>query len=133
MDKSGTIAKAIVAAPTFDPVREVEYGCGKSSFGFIINKVLMRHSEHLQDMMNIPVAAEKLMNAYVNLQGMLGKPTETQTTKDPKDPKRIPLTTLRPTFLCLQCQTISSPEDRDAHGQARKHQLCEYIDASGRE
>ena len=31
MDKSGSVAKNIVAAPTFDPVREVEYGCGKST------------------------------------------------------------------------------------------------------
>lgn len=30
MDKSGSIAKAIVPAPTFDPVHQVEHGCGKS-------------------------------------------------------------------------------------------------------
>ena len=83
-------------------------------------------AEHLQEFMTNEAVSEKLTNAYVNLQSHLGKAAETQTTKDPKDPKKIPMTTLRPTYLCLQCSTISSLEDRDAHCQARKHQLCEF-------
>ncbi|KAI4149025.1 MAG: hypothetical protein LQ340_004820 [Diploschistes diacapsis] len=102
MDKSGSVgnvAKNIVAAPDHPPVREVEYGC-----------------EHIQDFMSqASQTAESLTNAYVNMQHTLSKPLETQTTKDNKDTKKIPMTTLRPTYMCLQCATISSLEDRDVH------------------
>ena len=69
-------------------------------------------------------APEKLMTAFVNLQSLLAKPIETQTTKGPKDSKKIPMTTLRPTYLCLQCSTVATVEERDAHGKARMHMLC---------
>jgi hypothetical protein len=70
------------------------------------------------------VTAEKLMIAYINGQATLSKTIETQTTKDPKDAKKIPMTTLRSTYICLQCSTVSSLEDRDAHSQAKRHQHC---------
>ena len=82
-------------------------------------------TEHLQEFMSGNVAvSEKLVNAFVNLQCTLARPLETQTTKDPKDSKKTPMTTLRPTYMCLQCSTVSTVEDRDAHCEARKHQLC---------
>ena len=71
-------------------------------------------------------ALEHLTNAYVSSQNILSKPLETQTTRDPKDSKKIPMTTLRPTYMCLQCTTISSLEDRDVHGQRARHQLCKH-------
>ena len=130
MDKSGSVgnvAKNIVAAPDHPPVREVEYGCGKYS-----NKVdaetckLTDYLEHLGEFMDQgPSAWESLRNAYISVQNTLSKPLETQVTKDPKDPKKIPMTTLRPTFICLQCSTISSIDDRDHHSSKTRHMLCE--------
>ena len=75
-------------------------------------------------MMESDEVAERLSNAYADLQNTLAKPLEAQTTKDPKDLRKHPRTTLLPTFLCLQCSTISALEDRDAHSETRKHQLC---------
>ncbi|MCJ1322384.1 hypothetical protein MMC15_007732 [Xylographa vitiligo] len=107
MDKNTQVAKAIQAAPLLKPVRDVEFGC-----------------EHLQEFMSAtPDVAEKLTNAYTNLQGMLAKPLEVQTTKDPKDPKKEAVTMLRPTYSCLQCNTVSSMEDRELHGHEKRHRL----------
>ena len=69
-------------------------------------------------------AAEKLVNSFVNLQCKLGRPLETQVAQDPKDPKKLPAMSLRPTCLCLQCSTVSTIEDRDGHWQSRKHVFC---------
>ena len=81
--------------------------------------------EHLQEFMSAtPDVAEKLTNAYTNLQGMLAKPLEVQTTKDPKDTKKEAVTMLRPTYSCLQCNTVSSMEDRELHGHEKRHRLC---------
>ncbi|MCJ1394973.1 hypothetical protein MMC18_007854 [Xylographa bjoerkii] len=70
-----------------------------------------------------PDVAEKLTNAYTNLQGTLSKALEVQTTKDLKDPKKEPVTMLRPTYSCLQCNTISSMEDRELHSHEKRHRL----------
>ena len=81
--------------------------------------------EHLQEFMSAtPDVAEKLTNAYTNLQGMLAKPLEVQTTKDPKDHKNEAVTILKPTYSCLQCNTVSSMEDRELHGHEKRHRLC---------
>ena len=127
MDRSGSVAKNIVAAPTFDPVREVEYGCGRFS---TCEEILETYGspEHLQEFFSgKSETSQKLMNAFVNLQCSLAKPMETQTTRGPKDSKKTPLTILRPTYMCLQCANISNIDDRDAHCQATKHQLCKCL------
>ena len=69
---------------------------------------------------------EKLISSYLHLNSLLGKPLETQTAKDPKDSKKVPTTTLKPTFLCLQCATVSTRDERDAHCKLKKHQFCTY-------
>lgn len=83
-------------------------------------------TEHVQEYMSSGAeVAEKLTNSYITLNSMLGKPSETQTTKDPKDPKKVPMTTLKPTFLCLNCGVVASAEDRDTHSKTKKHMWCE--------
>jgi hypothetical protein len=83
--------------------------------------------EHVQEYINKgPEVAEKLTNSYVALNSLLSKPLETQTIKDSKELKKATVTTLRPTYLCLQCATICSDEDRDAHAKAKKHTWCRY-------
>ena len=125
MDKNAQVAKAIQAAPLFKPVREVEFGCGMLSYLWKVLYVSDIFAEHLQEFMSAtPDVAEKLTNAYTNLQGMLAKPLEVQTTKDPKDPKKEPVTMLKPTYSCLQCNTISSMEDRELHSHEKRHRLC---------
>jgi len=69
--------------------------------------------------------AEKLKNSYIDWQrDLLTNPLKVQTTKDPKDPKNAAVTTLLSTFLCLQCNVISSSKDREMHGQTKKHHMC---------
>jgi ubiquitin carboxyl-terminal hydrolase 22/27/51 len=69
--------------------------------------------------------AVKLKNAYAEIQTeLITNPVEAHTTRDSKDPKKETITTLKPTFLCLQCKTISSAKDRDVHGQNRRHYWC---------
>lgn len=87
----------------------------------------MQSLEHIEEFMTSagPESAEKLVSSYAHLNSLLSKPLETQTAIDPKDPKKVPITTLKPTFLCLQCATISTREERDAHCKLKKHVLCE--------
>jgi hypothetical protein len=125
MDKSGIIAKAIIAAPEMEPIKDVEYGCCRI-IRCSASSSSNRLTAHLQEFMSEnETVAEKLTNAYINCQATLSKPFEAQATKDPKDPRKsVPQTTLRSTYLCLQCSTVSSADDRDAHCQTRKHQMC---------
>ena len=82
-------------------------------------------AEHLQEFMSETTnVSERLTIAYMELQQLITKPLEAQTTKNPDDTKKSVITTLRPTYLCLQCSSVSSVEDRDSHCQAKKHQLC---------
>ena len=124
MDKSGSVAKAIVAAPTFDPVRQVEFGCRVYyQDDHLYNSNTF--AEHFQDYMGeSPEIAEKFTNSYVSLNSMLGRSLEIQTTHDPKDTKKLAMTTLKPTFLCLNCAVISSAEGRDEHAKVKKHMWC---------
>ena len=125
MDKSGSIAKAIVVAPTLDPVHQVEYGCGELCISIIESLLSYWASEHIEHFMTSSSEnAEKLTSSYAHLNSLLGKPVETQTAKDPKDSHKAHLTTLRPTYLCLQCATISALEERDAHCKSKKHMWC---------
>jgi ubiquitin carboxyl-terminal hydrolase 22/27/51 len=34
------------------------------------------------------------------------------------------LVSLRPTYLCLQCPTISTEAERDQHGESKAHCFC---------
>jgi len=71
--------------------------------------------------------AEKLKNSYIEWQrDLLTNPLKVQTTKDPKDPKSAVVTTLLSTFLCLQCNVISSSKEREMHGQTKKHYMCRH-------
>ena len=72
--------------------------------------------------------AERLKNSYIDWQkDLLTNPLKVQTTKDPKDPRNAAVTTLLSTFLCLQCNAISSSKDREMHGQTKKHHMCKCL------
>jgi hypothetical protein len=80
--------------------------------------------EHIEQFMtSSPESAERLISSYAHLNSLLGKPTETQQTNEPKELRQA-MTTLRPTYLCLQCKAISTLEERDSHCKSRKHMWC---------
>jgi ubiquitin carboxyl-terminal hydrolase 22/27/51 len=41
-----------------------------------------------------------------------------------KTPKNQPFTTLTPNYLCLQCTTTTTAQDRLAHGSETLHRFC---------
>ncbi|MCJ1477043.1 hypothetical protein MMC13_005714 [Lambiella insularis] len=100
MDKAGNIIKAIVAAPTTQPIRDVESGCS-----------------HLDTFMEDSARAEKLRISFYEGQARLSSLVGAQTARETQDPKRSGLTQtiLRPTYHCLQCNSIGSQEERDSH------------------
>ncbi|MCJ1250273.1 hypothetical protein MMC30_007499 [Trapelia coarctata] len=106
--EAGSLIKAITAAQDTRRIREVEFGC-----------------EHMQRFLTAAAdRAERLKNSYIDWQrDLLTNPLKVQTTKDPKDPKNAAVTTLLSTFLCLQCNAISSSKDREMHGQTKKHHM----------
>ncbi len=70
------------------------------------------------------IVADKFTNAYTELQSNLAKIIDSQTVKDPRDPKMVSTTILRPTYHCLQCSAVLSIDERDNHCQTARHQFC---------
>lgn len=52
-------------------------------------------------------------------------PVIPQTTKSID---KRPVTTLKPNFLCLQCPTTCTAQDRHRHGELKAHMFCKLTD-----
>ena len=123
MEKPGSNTKtAAVVVQDMITFKGAEYGCGTFVGSLKTVQEIDNRSEHIQQFLSRPAeVVEKLTNSYTELQKFIAKPSQAQTTKDPKDPKKISLLSLRPTYLCLQCSNVSSLGDRDSHSESRAH------------
>ena len=125
MEKNGSNTKATVTGQAMTTFKGVEHGCGMSAYFVKRSKEFNVWTEHIQQFMSRPMdVIEKLTNSYTELQKLVARPLQAQTTKDPKDPKKVSFISLRPTYLCLQCSNVSSLEERDNHSESRGHVFC---------
>jgi len=105
------------------------YGCGE----FPSTPILMRgHSltawiEHIQRLLtkSPEVTTNTIQHYKMLLRVIFDKtPVIPQTTKSID---KRPVTTLKPNFLCLQCPTTCTAQDRHRHGELKAHMFCKKV------
>lgn len=50
-----------------------------------------------------------------------------QTYNDQSSGEERPVVSLKPLYLCLQCPSIMTDGDRDAHFETKEHCFCEWF------
>ena len=87
--------------------------------------------EHIQRLLSGDTSkTEQSIRHYASILQLLNqKPSvlaQTTTADVPKDgkPVKAPITTILPTYMCLQCSNISDVSDRDVHSKSSSHEFA---------
>jgi ubiquitin carboxyl-terminal hydrolase 22/27/51 len=100
------------------------YGCGKLAPGINYKNTSDAHAEHLRLLITkSPDSASQTIRSYKKLLQVIfdNTPIISQTSKSPDG---LPITSLTPNYLCLQCSATCTAKDRPKHGALTKHRLC---------
>ncbi|KAK8196884.1 uncharacterized protein BKA78DRAFT_246437 [Phyllosticta capitalensis] len=109
------------APKTAGPAANAKIAKGKLLTGTSNLPQILYGCEHLE-----PLFAERrkvLVQQYTNIIQVIhdGHPIIPQTHRSNLNGDSPPVVTLKPTYLCLQCVGIFTPELRDEHYEAKKH------------
>jgi ubiquitin carboxyl-terminal hydrolase 22/27/51 len=100
------------------------FGCGKHAPRISYNSTSKAHAEHLRLLITkSPDSASQTIRSYKKLLQVIfdNTPIISQTSKSPDG---LPITSLTPNYLCLQCSATCTAKDRPKHGALTKHRLC---------
>jgi hypothetical protein len=100
------------------------YGCGKPAPRIKFKPTSKAHAEHLRLLISkSPDSASQTIWSYKKLLRVIfdNTPIISQTSKSPDG---LPITSLTPNYLCLQCSATCTAKDRPKHGALTKHRLC---------
>ena len=102
------------------------YGCG--NFGSFISSLfslIELCAEHLQSIFREHKKISATQYKYI-LQAIFNSNSAlSQTPRSLKGSEGRPITSLTPTYLCLQCPGIFTKQLRDKHWEEKSHAFCE--------
>lgn len=79
----------------------------------------MQHAEHLETMMQ--QARPKMISHYNKMFSNAIDETTGIISQTYKNPDSKPATTLRPTYMCMQCPIITNEQSKDKHFETKGH------------